>query len=341
VVTRAPLALAVAAAALLSCNTNFAPQYLVRDLRILAARAQVVGSGIGTADADAGETLSLTALVANPERLPGLTVQWKACLPQQGESVSPCLDPAVLRDPAALSGPGVVALGEGTSVLVDIPSALAPLLQVLIDRARSAPELACTLYAELPVIAIASAPGAETRLAVKTARLTPWREVAGTPLANAYVRNRNPGLDRVRARPSDTCTGGTTVARPCGSDGDCDDPGASCDRTHAGSPTAPGQCVYALTLGEQELCTRSKGDSVQIYNQCQTTGERDQFFEDLTYQWYATAGVFKNADGSGLGSNGNVTGDRVTFTPPVGPFTLWVIVRDGRGGEDWIVRDYP
>jgi hypothetical protein len=147
----------------------------------------------------------------------------------------------------------------------------------------------------------------------------------------------------VRARSSDpdVCTGGATVARPCGSDGDCDDPGARCDATAPGSGGAPGQCSYEMTAGEQPLCARPRNDAVQIYKQCQLTGQRDQFFEDLSFQWYATGGVFKNSDGSGLGSNGNVTSDRVSFTPPPGPFTLWVIVRDGRGGEDWIARNYP
>ena len=121
--TRAAL-LAAAAAALLSCDTNFQPQYLVKDLRILAARAEVVGSA-PEADADVGETVQLTALVANPARLPGVTVRWKACLPQQGESVSPCLDPAVLRDPATLAGPTVVDLGEGESVRATIPASCA------------------------------------------------------------------------------------------------------------------------------------------------------------------------------------------------------------------------
>ena len=56
----ATLALALAA----GCDTGFSPQYLVEDLRILAVRVQVVGSL--AADADLGETVRLTALVANP-----------------------------------------------------------------------------------------------------------------------------------------------------------------------------------------------------------------------------------------------------------------------------------
>ena len=29
------------------------------------------------------------------------------------------------------------------------------------------------------------------------------------------------------------------------------------------------------------------------------------------------------------------------FEPPDGPFTIWTILRDGRGGEAWLVREVP
>lgn len=330
------------AAALLSCNTNFAPQYLVRDLRILAVRAEVVGDGAEQADADAGQTVRLTALVANPERL-AVTVRWKACLPQQGEAVSPCLDTSVLRDPDSLSGPGVVDLGEGASVSVTVPPELQPALQALIDRAKAQPSLACTLYAELPVVVIASAPGAQTRIAVKTARLTPWREVANDPsLARAYVRNRNPSLAAVRASPidPDACVGGSPVARACTSDDDCGG-GTRCLLAAPGASDLRGQCADGIAPGEQPLCARPADNAVQIYQQCSEDGTRQQFFEDLTFQWYTTAGVLKNSEGNAPGAVGNVTDDRVTFTAPSGSFTMWVIIRDGRGGEDWLERDFP
>jgi hypothetical protein len=33
-----------------------------------------------------------------------------------------------------------------------------------------------------------------------------------------------------------------------------------------------------------------------------------------------------------------VTSNPIDLTPTVGPFTLWTIVRDGRGGTEWAVR---
>jgi hypothetical protein len=340
-------AAALAALLLAGCNTNFAPQYLVSDLRILAIRGEVLGAD-DAADADTGETVRLTALVGNPAGLP-VTVRWKACLPQEGQAVSPCLDAAALRDPDAISGPGVVDLGAGTSLQIQVPDALAPALQQVIARARAQPSLACTLYVELPVLVVASAPGAQTRVAVKTVRLTPWREVASDPrLGGVYVRNVNPALVRVRTGADEAaCRSGPAVARPCETSDDCP-AGAgqsrvACRLGPPGSARAAGQCEDPLPAGEQRLCAadRDKVVADPVYNQCLEDGTPQPFFEDVTLQWYATGGTFKGASGSSPGSNGNVVDDVVTFTPPSGPFTLWVVVRDGRGGEDWLQRDFP
>jgi hypothetical protein len=328
-----------ALAALGSCNTGFAPQYLVRDLRVLAAHAEVV-TDPRWADADAGESVRLTALVANPQGSTDVTVRWKGCLPRQGEGVSPCLDPAVLRDPSLLDGlPGTVDLGTGESVVVRIPPELQPLLQAVIDRAEARPELACTLYLELPVLAIASS-AATTRMAVKTVRLTPWREVLGTPLEGVYVRNQNPAIAEVIADPADAdaCTGGAPLVRPCSSDADCG-LGVGCRPGPDASGGTGGICDDPIAAGTHPLCVKAAADSVQIYRQCSADGSRTDFFEGLSYQWYATAGTLKRSGGNPPGDTGNVTGDTVDLDAPAGPFTLWVIVRDDRGGEGWLRRD--
>ena len=48
----------LAALLLAGCNEEFLPQYLVTDFRVLAIRAQVVGSA-ALADGDTGDTLRL------------------------------------------------------------------------------------------------------------------------------------------------------------------------------------------------------------------------------------------------------------------------------------------
>ncbi len=334
----ARLAAACAAlAALGACNTGFEPQYRVRDMRVLAARAEIADDP-RYADADTGETVRLTALVANPE---GVTVRWKACLPQQSGGVSPCLDPAVLRDPSTLDGlPGTVDLGEGFSVEVSIPQDLQPLLQAVIERASTRPELACTLYAELPVLAIASAAGT-ARMAVKTVRLTPWREVQGTDLEGVYRRNQNPEIAQVYANPSDAdaCIGDAALAHACTSGADCA-PGIPCLPAPGAGGGTVRYCGDPLAPGTQRLCVKPTQDSVQIYRQCDADGSRSDFFEGLTYQWYTTAGTFKRVGSSPLGDTGNITGEQVQLEVPAGPFTMWVIVRDDRGGVGWIQRDF-
>jgi hypothetical protein len=355
VVRRAPLRVALAAplawALVAACNAGFPPQWRVDDLRILAARAEVVGSGPAPpADPDAGETVRLTALVANPRGLPGVQVRWKACLPAEGQVSSPCLDPSLLRDPARLdTTPGVLDLGVGESVTVTLPPSLAPLLQALVDQARQDPPRACTAYAEVPVLALASA-GGTTRIAAKTVRATPWRALAQAQLPGGYVRNTNPVLGAVRAGASDTgaCSGGVPVARSCASDADC--AGTAC-APEPGGPDAPGACADPMPAGRLDLCARVADPPTpppdppvvmgsQIYDECRADGTVESFFEGLTWQWYATGGVLERTDGSAPGDLGDVTGQLVRFTRPEGAFTLWLILRDGRGGEDWLRRDY-
>ncbi len=335
-----------ALAALGGCNTNFAPQYLVRDLRILAARAEVEGNtSLDASDPDTGESVRLTALVANPEGLPDLVVRWKACLPPADlrAEISPCLDPAVLRDPSLLEGRNdVVDLGTGESIVVAIPPELQPVLQALIDRASATPSYACTLYAELPVLAVASA-GGRSRMSVQSVRLTPWREVLGTKLQEAYARNRNPGLTAIRAGATDpdACSDGTEITRSCAVASDCGGSVPCVLSGPPGGPSAPGQCADPLPPAGMTvaLCPRPSEGSVQVYKQCNADGTRIEYLEDLSFQWFTTAGTLKETGGSSLGGSGNVTGTDVTFEAPAVPYTLWVIVRDGRGGTGWIRRD--
>jgi len=331
------VALAASLIGLLSCGVHFAPQYLVQDLRILAARAEVKGSSVSLADADTGDTVVLSALVANPQGLAPLQVAWKACFPVPGQAVPPCLDPAYLRDPALLeTAPGLVDLGEGLSIEVPVPAELGSVLADLVARAQSQPAYACTLYADVPVLVVATA-GASRRMAVKRVRLTPYRELAGTPLQDAYVPNLNPALAGVRASPSSAadCVGGTPVVRSCASDADCG--GVAC-LPAAGAGT--GACDDPLPGDEVKLCAVPTAGSAQSTFECNADGSRIQADEGLAYQWYTTAGTFGSRDPSAGAGSGNQTGDRATFFPPAGPVTLWVIVRDGRDGVGWLRRDF-
>jgi hypothetical protein len=304
-----PLLLA-AALLLAACNTNVDPQFRVKDVRLLAVRSRVLTARpvqFPSADVAAGDTLVLDALVANPLARPGLTVEWFACLPTPSDAVSPCADLATLQDPTRLAplaagpNPTVLALGAGPSVQLPIP-ALADALAFVVATAQRQPTFACRMYAEIVVVVVASAEGRHS-VAVKTVRVKPASSaLAAAGVPDLYVLNLNPAVGDVVRAPSDadTCTGGTPLS------------------------AAP------FPAGRTTLCGRSVSGSTQVYNVCDPGGTTPTD-ESLGWQWYVTDGDFP-----GEGGVGNATGDSVDFTRPAGAFTLWVILRDGRGGDHWV-----
>ncbi len=336
--------LAPALLALAACNTGFQPQYLVTDLRILAVRAEVVGTGF--ADADVGDTLRLTALVVNPQARPGLAAVWRACVPQPGQLISPCLDPAVLRDASTLDGkPGVIRLDQvgtpspdGRSIDVPLTGALGTAVGQAFDAlvAQATPANACSLFLELPVVVQVDVAG-RREVALKNVRLTPASRETSPPL-DLYVRNVNPVIATLEADPSDEadCFGGVILLEPCPS-GACGT-GATCT---AGADGTAAQCLPApgdLPGGTRVMCAGQEG-APQQFDQCSEssggTATGGVLEEKQNWQWYATAGSFPDAMGVG-----NVTDDHPKFERPPGAFTLWVVLRDGRGGEGWIRRDF-
>lgn len=300
--------LLLAALLLAACNTDVDPQFRVRDVRILAVRAQAFSAtppAFPAADVAPGDTLVLEALVANPLGRPGLAVEWFACLPRPDEAVSPCADLAALEDPDRLRGlAGVTALPPGPSttlVVPPLPEALAFVVQAAVAR----PVFACRMYAELGVVAVASA-GGRRSVAVKTVRVKPPVSSFPPALPDLYLLNHRPAVAELFRGPAgdEGCAGGTSLA------------------------AAP------LPAGTSTLCGTSVTGSVERFNVCDPSGDyalvqaRD---EALTWQWYVSDGDFPD-----VGGVGNARGDRVDFVRPAGAFTLWAILRDGRGGDDWV-----
>lgn len=306
----AALLLALSAAAA-GCGTDLRPQYRVTDLRILGVRAEVVGGT--SADVAPGDGVRLAALVANPLARAGLSVRWYACAPSATDALPPCLDQELLKDPAALAAtPGVVLLGEApiaagddeAAIEVPVPDA-AGALDAAIRLAREQPTYQCRLYADVPIVVVAEAEG-RREVAVKRVRLTPRpADLEPYPeLQGAYVLNLNPAVrDLVRAPAfEDGCVGGMPLA---------------------GEPFPPGRTVLCGTA-----------DAPGSYNVCGPAGERTLVGESRSWQWFVTAGEFPEFDGLG-----NAVDAAPEFERPAGPFTLWVVLRDGRGGESWARRD--
>jgi hypothetical protein len=80
------------------------------------------------------------------------------------------------------------------------------------------------------------------------------------------------------------------------------------------------------------ICGVYTSGSVQDINVCDPDPRPAQ--EGLEWQWYVTDGEFPDEGGVG-----NARGDHLDFVRPPGPFTLWGILRDGRGGVDWVTFD--
>jgi hypothetical protein len=299
-----PLVLAAAA-----CNTGFDPQYRVTDLRILAVRAHTVGSS--SADVSPADTLQLEALVANPAERAGLTVRWFTCAPTGTDAVPPCLDADFLRDLDALATtPGVIPIGTGELPpplpLSELPATvLAAAIGAATARALESPTYRCRLYVEIPIVVVAQAEG-RREVALKRVRLVPRPEdLEDHPeLQGAYVLNLNPTIEDVVRGPADArlCLGGASVDE---------------------EPFPSGRTV---------VCGRS--DAPGRYEVCGPAGERTTAHEILSWQWFVTAGDFPEFDGIG-----NAVGNGVDLERAPGPFTLWAVLRDGRGGVAWVRRD--
>jgi hypothetical protein len=305
-------AAALAALAALSCNTGFEPQYRVTDLRILGVRASAL-DGRGqpglSADVTVEDDVQLEVLLANPLGRAAPRVRWYSCLPADREAASPCLEPEFLKDPAGLAAAfGARQIAEGVAPVLSLPDfaaaagpALADLVEAALVEAEQKPSLRCLLFLEVPIVVVAEAEG-RREVALKRVRLVPTdAELASHPGVNQYVRNLNPDPDRtgaVRALPGEE---------------DC----------------APGDLPLTPMPPERTfLCARA--DAEGTYGTCDAGGATTQTRESYSFQWYATGGEFPEFDG-----RGNATGGSVEFARPQGPFTLWMIVRDGRGGESW------
>jgi len=360
---RAPLArLTPIALALLplACNTGFAPQYRVTDLRVLTVRSQVLGSA--AADADVGDTVRLTALVANPLGRAGLLLKWRACIPTTSQALPPCLDPQWLATPARFDTPEAAARGvfpldqvpgasqapDGSWIEVPLtdPSVTAAVQAVFdqaIQFALDNPPYQCTLYVELPVVIIAQADGAQ-QVSVKRVRLAPVREVADDgslpPGFDKYTLNFNPGITGIYVDPTslDDCLGGPPLAVTCDQAITCDT-GATCTPDPQGGLSYCTPTDATLDANAHVLCGRVDARFDQQYGQCApgaaTSTPPLMLDERTSWQWYTTGGSLSDADGVG-----NVTSAHPKLTRPPGAFTLWLLLRDGRGGENWLRRDF-
>jgi hypothetical protein len=328
------------------CESGFdRNDQIVNNLRILGATAHIdSGDGVDWADAEVGDTVTLSALVANPTGIPTVTVTWLTCLPSLNDALTPCANEQVLRTPtdliamAADPASGVIQLGVGETIQYTVPQEVQPLLDQLVARADQNVNAECALYIEAPLIIIAQGSDRSVVTALKNLRLSPWSQTgpgASDPALQHYIRNANPAIAELDI-PSDlSACAGQTLVRACQTAADCD-PGATCS-PDGWCPPAP------FPSGNQTVCAQLPvtPTEAQTYYYCGLDGVDGSEMEYPSITWYETAGSQGGIANKNTAGTPDLTSRTFqTFTRPPGPFTLYGVVRDGRDGENWIAQDF-
>jgi hypothetical protein len=340
------IAAATLGAGSFGCESGFdRNDQIVNSLRVLGAAAHIDnGDQVDWADAEVGDTVTLSALVANPTGVPNVTVTWVTCLPSLNNTLTPCSDEVVLRRPADLiamaSDPttGVIELGVGQTIQYTIPQEVQPLLDQLVARADQNVNAECALYIEAPILIIAQGGDGSVVTALKNLRLSPWSQTgpgASDPALQYYIRNANPTIAELDIPNDLSACAGQTLVRACQNDADCD-AGATC--------SAEGWCPPApFPSGNQIVCglLADTPTEAQTYYYCGMDGVDGSEKEYPSITWYETAGSQGDIANKNTAGTPDLTSRTFqTFTRPPGPFTLYGVVRDGRDGENWIAQDF-
>jgi hypothetical protein len=330
---------AILALGVSSCESGFERNdQTVNSLRILGAASHISNNndGIDWADAEVGDTVTLSALVANPTGIPTVKVTWVTCLPNVNNTLTPCVDETVLRNPVNLIGmAGVLELGVGETIQYTVPSEVQPLLDQLVMRADASPNAECALYIEAPVIIIVQGSDGSVVTAVKNLRLSPWSQTgpsASDPALQHYIRNANPSIENLNIPTDDSACVGQTLVASCQTDADCG--GATCS-PDGWCPPAP------FPAGNQIICGQIPAADIQTYYYCGLDGVDGSEMEYPTITWYSTAGSQAGiANKNKAGTPDLPSRTFIEFARPTEPFTLYGVVRDGRDGENWIAQAF-
>ncbi len=325
-----------------SCVSGFdRNDQVVSGLRILGAAAHIDnGDGVDWADAEAGDTVKLSALIGNPTAIPNVTVTWVTCLPSLMNTLTPCADEGVLRHPEDLitmaddPNSGVIMLGVGETITYTVPQEVDYLLQQLITRADQNLNAQCSLFIEAPMIIIAQG-GGSVVTAVKNLRLSPWSQVgpsASDPALQHYIRNANPGIAALNIPADKSACAGQTLVTSCQTDADCGM--GTCSADHW-CPPKP------FPAGNQTICGLIPDKDIQTYYYCGLDGVDGSEMEYPEITWYATGGGQADiANSNTAGTPDLASRTFELYTRPAGPFTLYGVVRDGRDGENWIAQAF-
>jgi len=333
------LALTLIAGLLTGCVEDLPRPSLVDDVRILAVASD-------PAEAEPGDTVTLTALVVDPENR-ARTLRWATCLvPEQGfgffggssETSSSggngygLDDPGSCFDLAEAGDPWAYELGEGESITLDVPAdlfdtdAALKVAYGLPDEIELASELQ-TLF--LGISGVNLTVSLRVEVDGRTFEATKRVNVGVPSLLPDNPRNANPGDATYHvAREIDEVEPPMTGEAPA--DGSCftghvaDDlvlkRGVRYVMTPQNIP-APQPTYAALLPGT------STDEPFQVVYQ----------EENWYFAWFATQkGLEKDA------SKGSAVPENTFFVAEDAPDSgqLWVVVRDGRGGTTWCASQF-
>ncbi len=310
-----PLALLPLLALALGCGEDFKPASVVEGFRVLGINAE-------PAELHPGQRATLTALVVNPAS-PGAprTLLWLGCAPDpyaQGRSA--CSDIAAFQDASSvLQGeggalalpPGMSLLGFGDRVGYATDPALFSVLPPEDPRRVSGTVgqvLLLAVAGELPLTATPEE--RDAFFARVRSRELPSVFVLFRIRVTEEVRlNQNPSLSELLV---------DGVAQPAAA-------------TVRLAPDRP-----------SDLELTAPDEALEVYSQRSPQGVEEEKTERLLAAWYATAGRFSEER---LVLRGEF---RQSYAPPTGtekdPLpedrrgTLWMVVRDTRGGTVWSER---
>ncbi|HYQ17145.1 MAG TPA: hypothetical protein VEQ58_15340 [Polyangiaceae bacterium] len=350
-----PLATFVLSAVLLGgCVPDFATDLSeLREPRLLAISSS-------PAETTGGKSVKLTALVAVPEGAATPRLDWSLCLARKSLTELGPVNPACLGNAAdepdegtagaastAAATPALQELGGGSDVDAKLPTDVCKLFGPLRPSPMMGepagrpvdPDITGGFYQ--PVVAkLGGVPSlGAIRIDCDPANLD--RDVA-LSFRKQYRQNENPRINVLTAVRSGTLTdlGAEPLEVKAGSNlelraslDDCPD-SSTCGDGYCTAAEDATTCADDCKAGAAHGC--SGAEHYVWYNR--ETQRIEQRREAITVAWYASSGHFESEQ-TGLAESearsGTQTSNVWHVGSPSGNATVWVVIRDSRGGQSW------
>ncbi len=315
----------------LGCGFKFERPSEVIDRRILAISAEppeLVSDG-----SSLPRTVEVRALVVDPKTGTNeVAFEWRTCTPgisrflPGGDSAStqgepdPVTQRCDAEDPATLVAKGTSTLEAFSSapVAFPIPDAAAPLLGAASQRGFA---LSAYLHADLFI-----ENGEQPLYGFKRIVLSP-------AIPAGRMANRNPRLAALLVDGS-----------VWDADAPLELPFQGCEEEDQASIPDPNDDEKTVKSCAHLLMPAFDAGEAEPYTVQQFDGQLTSLRERLRFDWYADLGRFTNQATEQPDSLSGAERDPLSTkwiepsVRPEGPVTVWVVVRDGRGGTSWIKR---